>query len=99
MVYKIRLSYQLIQYIQFLAFVFQVLLVVSDANVDENEGRRLETVSQALRDSGILVHAVGVTMEMSLQHLVETATSEVYVWPEVDDEMLKELKKLEKKPC
>ena len=54
--------------------------------------------SESLRKSGVLVHTIGVTMEMSLMHLVEIATSDYYVWLGVDHELLWMLKELEKQP-
>ena len=59
----------------------------------------MDEVAQEFRDSNVLVQTVGITDEMSLMTLVQIATSDIYVWPDVDDEMLNELKKLEKQPC
>ncbi|KAL9966097.1 hypothetical protein ACROYT_G024116 [Oculina patagonica] len=77
----------------------KVLVVITDANMDSDEAVLVKAASKSLRESGILVQTVGVTMEMNLMHLVEIATSDVYVWPGVDREMLWTLKKLEKQPC
>ena len=59
----------------------------------------MDEVAQEFRDSNVLAQTVGITDEMSLMTLVQIATSDIYVWPDVDDEMLNELKKLEKQPC
>lgn len=77
----------------------KVLLVLSDANIDFDESDAVDEVAQEFRDSNVLVQTVGITDEMSLMTLVQIATSDIYVWPDVDDEMLNELKKLEKQPC
>lgn len=72
---------------------------MSDANIDFEEKDAVDEVAQEFRDSNVLVQTVGITDEMSLMTLVQIATSDIYVWPDVDDEMLNELKKLEKQPC
>lgn len=54
--------------------------------------------SESLKKSGVLVHTIGITMEMSLMHLLGIATSDYYVWPGVDDDLLSMLKELEKQP-
>ena len=72
---------------------------MSDANIDFEESDAVDEVAQEFRDSNVLVQTVGITDEMSLMTLVQIATSDIYVWPDVDDEMLNELKKLEKQPC
>lgn len=72
---------------------------MSDANIDFDESDAVDEVVQEFRDSNVLVQTVGITDEMSLMTLVQIATSDIYVWPDVDDEMLNELKKLEKQPC
>lgn len=77
----------------------KVLLVITDGNVAEDESSTVGSAAQALRDAGILVQTVGITMEMSLFNLVSIATSDIYVWPGVDAEMLGNLKKLQKEPC
>ena len=77
----------------------KVLIVITDANVDEDEGALAESAAQDLKDSGIIVQTVGISDELSLANLVALATSDDYVWPEVDDEMLANLRKLGKEPC
>lgn len=72
---------------------------MSNANIDFDESDAVDEVAQEFRDSNVLVQTVGITDEMSLMTLVQIATSDIYVWPDVDDEMLNELKKLEKQPC
>ena len=76
-----------------------MLLVITDANFDSDENDLVKDASKSLRESGILVQTVGITLDMNLMHLVEIATSDIYVWPGVDREMLWTLKKLEKQPC
>lgn len=67
--------------------------------MDFEESSAVQAATKELKDANVLVQTVGVTMEMNLMHLVEIATSDVYVWPGVDHEMLSGLKKLEKEPC
>lgn len=62
------------------------------------ESKLALATSRTMRQSGVLIHTVGVTMDMSLMHLVEIATSDQYVWPGVDREMLWMLKELESQP-
>lgn len=75
----------------------KVLLVISDANLGPDAESAL-AASKSLRKSGVLVNTIGVTMEMSLMYLVEIATSDYYVWADVDDELLSMLEELEKQP-
>ena len=77
----------------------KVLLVITDANVDEDEGTLAESAAQDLKDSGIIVQTVGISDDMSLANLVALATSDIYVWPDVGDELLANLRKLGKEPC
>lgn len=77
----------------------QVLLVFTDAQMDSDEYDLVKAAATSLKESGILVQTVGVTMNLNLMHLVEIATSDVYVWPSVDSELLGSLNKLEKQPC
>ena len=81
----------------------QVLLVFTDGMLGEDEEEhRLEAASRALKDSGILVQSINIPeMEdtVNLMNLVEIASSDVYVWNEVDNELLTQLKKLEREPC
>ena len=63
-----------------------------------NENKCALHTSESLKKSGVLVQTIGVTMEMSLMHMVEIATSDHYVWPDVDQELLSMLKELEKQP-
>ena len=69
---------------------------------EEEEEHRLEAASRALKDSGTLVQSINIPeMEdtVNLMNLVEIASSDVYVWNEVDNELLTRLKKLEREPC
>ena len=66
--------------------------------MSSDESKLALAASESLRKCGVLVHTIGVTMEMSLLHLVEIATSDYYVWPDVDHELLSMLKELEKQP-
>ncbi|PFX32403.1 uncharacterized protein LOC111320879 [Stylophora pistillata] len=77
----------------------KLLLVASNADVDFEESDALDEAAQELKDANVLVQTVGITNEMSLMTMVQIATSDIYVWPEVDNEMLNELRKLEKQPC
>lgn len=81
----------------------KVLLVFTDGMLGEDEEEhRLEAASRALKDSGILVQSINIPeMEdtVNLMNLVEIASSDVYVWNEVDNELLTQLKKLEREPC
>ena len=67
--------------------------------MDSDDSSVVNAASKSLRESGILVQTVGVTLDMNLMQLVDMATSDLYVWPGVDTEMLWLLKKLEKAPC
>ena len=67
-------------------------------NPDGFQSKFALNASLSLRKSGVLVNTIGVTMEMSLIHLVEIATSDYYAWPGVDHELLSMLKELEKQP-
>ncbi|KAJ7370155.1 hypothetical protein OS493_033780 [Desmophyllum pertusum] len=71
----------------------KVLLVLTDANMDSDDSSVVNAASKSLRESGILVQTVGVTLDMNLMQLVDMATSDLYVWPGVDTEMLWLLKK------
>ena len=81
----------------------QVLLVFTDGILGEDEEEHLlEAASRALKDSGVLVQSINIPeMEdtVNLINLVEIASSDVYVWNEVDNELLTQLKKLEREPC
>ena len=72
--------------------------MISDANMRPRESKLASATSESLKKSGVLVNTIGITMEMNLMHSLEIATSDYYVWPGVDHDLLGMLKELEKKP-
>ena len=61
----------------------------------------MEATVQELKDSGVLMESVAIYMDdrLNLPNLMAIASSDIYVWPGVDTEMLASLKTLGKKPC
>lgn len=79
----------------------KVLLVITNANFEQEEGSLMEATVQELKDSGVLMESVAIYMDdrLNLPNLMAIASSDIYVWPGVDTEMLASLKTLGKKPC
>ena len=90
-----------IHFFHLFPILLQVVIVITNANFDQGELSSVETTVQELKDSGILVESVGIDLDdrLNLHNLMTIASSDNYVWPGIDTEMLNSLTKLEKMPC